>query len=178
ISSSLYDDFVRYTKYSSAAYQWRCPSPLGNKLVHFFSGSTHGFIARDEEREEIVVSFRGTLNAKDVITDIRFFKVLFDSPIITEPVYVHKGFLIAYKDVFDEVLATVKTQLEQFPTYSIVVTAGHSLGGAIASLVAAPLKSALPNVTLKLYTFGQPRAGNTEFARYVEKTLGLHNIFR
>lgn len=33
VSQSTYDDLVRYTKYSSAVYQWICPQPLGNKLV-------------------------------------------------------------------------------------------------------------------------------------------------
>jgi len=33
IPQSTYDDLVQYTKYSSAVYQWVCPSPLGNTLV-------------------------------------------------------------------------------------------------------------------------------------------------
>lgn len=33
VSQSLMDDFIRYTKYSSGAYQVVCPSPLGNTLV-------------------------------------------------------------------------------------------------------------------------------------------------
>lgn len=37
ISSSLYDDLVLYTKYSSAAYQLVCFSPLGNTRVQSVS---------------------------------------------------------------------------------------------------------------------------------------------
>lgn len=33
ISQTVYDNLVRYTKYSSAVYQWICPRPLGNPLV-------------------------------------------------------------------------------------------------------------------------------------------------
>lgn len=33
IAQSTYDDLVRYTKYSSGAYQLLCIKPLGNKLV-------------------------------------------------------------------------------------------------------------------------------------------------
>lgn len=33
ISQAIYDDLVRYTKYSSAVYQWICPKPLGNVMI-------------------------------------------------------------------------------------------------------------------------------------------------
>lgn len=33
IDQTTYDNLVRYTKYSSAVYQWICPAPLGNTLV-------------------------------------------------------------------------------------------------------------------------------------------------
>lgn len=33
IDQTTYNDLERYTKYSSAVYQWICPKPLGNTLV-------------------------------------------------------------------------------------------------------------------------------------------------
>lgn len=33
IEQQVYDNLVRYTKYSSAVYQKLCPRPLGNTLV-------------------------------------------------------------------------------------------------------------------------------------------------
>ena len=33
IEQQVYDDLVRYAKYSSAVYQQLCPRPLGNALV-------------------------------------------------------------------------------------------------------------------------------------------------
>lgn len=33
VDTPEFDDLVRYTKYSSAAYQKICPRPLGNALV-------------------------------------------------------------------------------------------------------------------------------------------------
>ncbi|KAJ7468306.1 lipase [Mycena galericulata] len=185
ISPSLYDDFVRYTRYSSAAYKYSykiyqklCHSPLGNTLIHTFErGRTQGFIARDDDRHEIVITFRGTFSLKDALTDIRFRKVLFESPSLTEEVYVHRGFMASYEDVADDVLATVTNELNRHPTHTVIRT-GHSLGGAIASIAAPLLKAALPDATIKLYTFGQPRVGDKKFAQFVEKTLGEDNIFR
>ncbi|KAJ7450088.1 lipase [Mycena galericulata] len=182
ISSALYDDFVLYTKYSSAAYQPFCRSPVGSTLVRSFErGRTQGFIARDSDREEIIVAFRGTFSLKDAVIDALVFLAPFVSPGITELVNVHTGFLKAYNNVVDDVLSIVKAQLADYPTYRVIVT-GHSLGGAIASLAAPSLKIALPDAAIKLYTFaddpGQPRVGDAKYARFVEDTIGIENIFR
>ncbi|KAJ6517373.1 Alpha/Beta hydrolase protein [Mycena vitilis] len=193
IPSSLYNEFDLYARYSSAAYlysNWAyrhmCKRPLGNKLVRYFEkGRTQGFIARDDKRQEIVVAFRGTFELKDFLADLKFRKAPFKSTgipkHIRELVYVHRGFLDAYNNVVNDVLAHVNEELEDFPSYSIVVT-GHSLGGAIAALAAPSIKnsiqSAHPNVGLKLYTFGQPRVGTPKFARYVEEIIGVDNIYR
>ncbi|KAF7335115.1 Alpha/beta-hydrolase [Mycena venus] len=178
ISSSLYDDLVLYTKYSSAVYQWNCPSPLGNTLVRSFSvGDTQGFIARDDDRKEIVVSFRGTSSLGNALTDVNIALVPFTSPGIAKSFNVHSGFLAAYNDVADIVLTTVEAQVAKFPKYSVVVT-GHSLGGALAALGAVSVKTALPSAALKLYTFGQPRTGDAQWAAFAESTIGVNNIFR
>ena len=50
VSQSLFDDFTRYAKYSSAAYQLLCPAPLGNTLV-VQVGSILLFIRRFEGDE-------------------------------------------------------------------------------------------------------------------------------
>ncbi|KAJ7214486.1 alpha/beta-hydrolase [Mycena pura] len=179
VPSSLYEEFVLYTKYSSAAYQLVCPRPLGKTLIQSFEvGRTQGFIARDADREEIVVSFRGTFSLKDAVTDAKVFLKPFVSPgIELNNVNVHHGFLDAYNNVAYDVLGTVRAELQKFPTYRVVVT-GHSLGGAIASLAAPSLKNALPNADIRLFTFGQPRVGNDKYARYVEDLIGVENIFR
>ncbi|KAJ7020909.1 alpha/beta-hydrolase [Mycena alexandri] len=177
ISSSLYDDLVRYTQYSSAAYQLLCPSPLGHTLVQSFSGGRHGFIARDDTRKEIVVSFRGSFSLADAATDLNILLVPFVSPRVTKTFNVHSGFLAAYNEVAEDILVTVEAQLAKYPKYSVVVT-GHSLGGALAALGASALKTALPTTAMKLYTFGQPRTGDAEFAAFAESTIGAENIFR
>ena len=66
---------------------------------------------------------------------------------------VHLGFLDAYNAVALDVLRIVQDQLVAHPSYRIIIT-GHSLGGAVAALGAISIKSALPGVPLKLFTFG------------------------
>ncbi|KAJ7118331.1 hypothetical protein C8R44DRAFT_878935 [Mycena epipterygia] len=109
-------------------------------LLQFSGGDTLGFIARDDTREEIVVSFCGTFSVADVATDVGLFLVPFVSPGINESFNVHSGFLSAYKDGADDVLSTFQAQYAQFPSYNIVVT-GHSLGGSLAALGAVSLKT-------------------------------------
>ncbi|KAJ3505829.1 hypothetical protein NLJ89_g7212 [Agrocybe chaxingu] len=180
IDQTTYDNLVRHTKYSSAVYQWICPRPLGNTLVDKFDKSgTQGFVIRDDSRKEIIVSFRGTFELKDAFVDLQIIM----RPLVSTGLtgvgdsYVHTGFLYAYNVVASDVLRIIKDQAAKYPSYTIIST-GHSLGGAVASLAAISIKSALPNANLKLYTFGQPRVGNAAFASYVESKIGTANIFR
>ncbi|KAJ7616927.1 alpha/beta-hydrolase [Mycena polygramma] len=180
ISPELYDDLVLYTKYSSAAYRRKCLNPLGNTLIKSFDRNrTRGFIARDDGRQEIIVAFRGTFSLEEAIIDAKIYLLPVDLPDrMPQPqTRVHRGFWNAYEDIGEDLFVIVRAELEKFPTYRVVVT-GDSLGGAIASIAAPLLKAALPDMMLKLYTFGQPRVGNGLFARYVEQKVGEENIFR
>ena len=74
---------------------------------------------------------------------------------------VHRGFYAEY----DKVIPGIKEALAKHNkkgTKTIWVT-GHSLGGAMAVLVAAELQ---PNGGL--HTFGQPRVGNAEFLKSLD----------
>ncbi|KAH9484947.1 putative feruloyl esterase A [Psilocybe cubensis] len=182
IDQTTYDNLVRYTKYSSAVYQWLCPKPLGNKLIDQFDVSgTQGFVARDDSRKEIVIAFRGTGELKDAFVDLQIIMKPLQITGLTTSVsgaQAHTGFQYAYNVAASTVLKTVKAQAAAYPTYTIVVT-GHSLGGAVAALAAVSIKAAVnPKAGLKLYTYGQPRTGNAAFATYVENTIGVNNIFR
>ncbi|KLO05078.1 alpha/beta-hydrolase [Schizopora paradoxa] len=184
ISQDLLDDFVRYTKYSSGAYQVLCPSPLGNTLVVQFSDlvtNTQGFIARDDSRKEIVVSYRGSLQAQDFLTDVDIILVPFSSQgvssVQTNGVTAHQGFLTAFNSVASVIISTVTEQLKQFPSYSLVST-GHSLGASLASLGGVSLAANFPGHPLKVFTFGQPRTGNPAYATMAENLIGVNNIFR
>ncbi|KAJ7841261.1 class 3-domain-containing protein [Mycena leptocephala] len=168
VSRSFYADLVLYAK-------WRCPSPLGNMLIRYPPPDRSMAAGR-------TALLRGTTNARKswcrswdvqlegLITDAR---ATLPGIIYNEEMLVHTGFLSAYKDVAHDVIATVTKELHRFPGHRIVVT-----GGAIASIAALLLKTALPSAALQLYTFGQPRVGTKKFARHVEDTIGVDNIFR
>jgi len=181
ISELTFHNLVRYTKYSSAAYQLVCLKPLGNELVQSFASvltGTRGFIARDDHRKEIIIAFRGSKELGNIITDAEIMLVPLESPgVDAGDACIHLGFQEAYNEVATNVLRVVGSQLNTHPEYTVIVV-GHSLGGAIASLCGLSVKANFPEEDVKIYTFGQPRTGNAPYAELVEQTLGRFNIFR
>lgn len=63
----------------------------------------------------------------------------------------------------------MQSLLDANPTYQVVTT-GHSLGGAIATLAAADMRSS--GYAVKLYTFGAPRVSSSELANYITSQSG------
>ncbi|KIJ41480.1 hypothetical protein M422DRAFT_255385 [Sphaerobolus stellatus SS14] len=182
-SQTVFNDLVFYFQYASSAYAPLCPSPNGNTLVTQFSNiatDTQGFIARDDNRKEIVVALRGTSSVQDAFTDIGILLTGLASPGVSPPsgTSVHSGFLLAYNSVADLIISTVKSQLQAHPGYNLV-TSGHSLGGALSSLAAVSLKNNFPSSQVTMYTYGkfptlesQPRTGNPTYAFWVNQLFG------
>lgn len=69
----------------------------------------------------------------------------------------------------------MQAQISAHPGYHPIV-AGHSLGGALASLSSASLVHYFPNLTS--YTLGQFRTGNPAYAAYINRILPYPNIYR
>ncbi|OJA16307.1 hypothetical protein AZE42_03374 [Rhizopogon vesiculosus] len=182
ISEEVYDELVRYTKYASGAYQTLCPRPMGNVLINKFIDvitSTQGFIARDDKRNELVVSFKGSREIASAIIDASLVLSQLHGPGLPKETgaHVHTGFLFAFISAGEHVLDTLRKQLEAYPQYGVAVC-GHSLGGAIACIAALSIRNSFPDIALRLFTFGQPRTGDAVFAELVEAMIGVDNIFR
>merc|ERR1719253_1400648 len=84
----------------------------------------------------------------------------------TAPVWkdclVHRGFQGALMAVYDEVVEAV-SEIQQSQCSSLWFT-GHSLGGAMATLLAAEYRVMYSELPIALCTFGSPRVGNERFA--------------
>ncbi len=117
----------------------------------------------------IIIAYKGTSNLKDFVTDAKAWrKHIKDSSI-------HIGFLQAHLSVILEVLSHVAS-MNGARDYQIkpgkpIFVFGHSLGGALAILCADQLERQGFRVQ-SVYTYGQPRVGDTQFCRDYNSRLG------
>ncbi|KAK3274666.1 hypothetical protein CYMTET_17158 [Cymbomonas tetramitiformis] len=122
----------------------------------------NGFVAWDPNSQRIIISFTGTdpLDIKNWIDDIGLIQTDFPC----SGCKVHKGFYDAYKSIEPQVLAALAHYRQGHPGTPVAVT-GHSLGAAQAVLCAFSLHLQHGITVSTMYTFGQPRVGNVEFAQ-------------
>eukprot|EP01018_Ginkgo_biloba_P019851 Gb_29405 [translate_table: standard] len=137
-------------------------------------------IWRDAQRQRLVIAFRGTEQArwKDLRTDLMLLPTGLNPERVggdfKEEVQVHSGFLSAYDSVRNRLLSFIKSSIcfvegekDKMSTWHIYVT-GHSLGGALATLLALELSSSQMAqcgcIIVTMYNFGSPRVGNKRFA--------------
>ncbi|XP_074322311.1 uncharacterized protein LOC141659372 isoform X1 [Apium graveolens] len=135
---------------------------------------------RDYSRKRLVIAFRGTeqVRWKDLRTDLMLVPTGLNPERIggdfKKEVQVHSGFLSAYDSVRTRILSLIKLATgyindggEQMSKWHVYVT-GHSLGGALATLLALELSSSQlakrGNISVTMYNFGSPRVGNRNFA--------------
>lgn len=136
-------------------------------------------IWRDSARRRLVVAFRGTEQSKwkDLLTDLMLLPAGMNPERLggefKQEVQVHGGFLNAYDSVRIRILMLIKVaigfdedHLESMFKWHVYVT-GHSLGGALATLLALELStSQLAKhgvISVTMYNFGSPRVGNRRF---------------
>ncbi|XP_073112069.1 uncharacterized protein [Elaeis guineensis] len=113
------------------------------------STDTQATIWRDSLRRRLVIAFRGTEQAKwkDLRTDLMLVPAGLNPERLggdfNQEVQVHSGFLNAYDSVRNRIITLIKDLIgssESMPKWHVYVT-GHSLGGALATLLALELSS-------------------------------------
>ncbi|XP_077226967.1 putative triglyceride lipase isoform X2 [Tasmannia lanceolata] len=150
------------------------------------STDTQVAIWRDFLRKKLVVAFRGTeqVRWKDLRTDLMLAPAGLNPERLggdfKEEIQVHSGFLSAYDSVRNRIMSLIKVSIgfvedhvETMTKWHVYVT-GHSLGGALATLLALELCSSqmakCGAISITMYNFGSPRVGNKRFAEvYNEK---------
>ncbi|MFJ4344928.1 lipase family protein [Pseudomonas sp. NPDC089401] len=129
--------------------------------IHFLD-DRGGFNATDTQAfavhtlDQILISVRGTSEfMADALRDADALQVKFDEG----EGRVHRGFYESAK----EALSFVDNYMAKFYTNQQIIICGHSLGGAVALLLAEMLRRKRQDLNIQLYTFGAPRAGDTTF---------------
>ena len=153
-----------YSLASAAELAYKDDSEIQNTVVKWGFDKFKFIKAEDgtecfimSNQEIIVVSFRGTTDTKDWIVDLdlKLIEGLFEGK-------VHSGFYTSLSNVWQQIKRTIAA-FRNNKEKSLWFT-GHSLGGALATLAVARFRAEDRPVD-GLYTFGQPRVGDRQFAR-------------
>jgi triacylglycerol lipase len=138
------------------------------KNFKFFDGkSTQAFIAGNEAM--IIIAFRGTEGkVEDIIADAKV-------KLVKGPAgSVHQGFNDALQEVWGDkaVSDDMRSCIKKFQDKNQSIWfCGHSLGAALATLATAEYVINDGGKVNGLYTIGQPRVGNDEFAARIDNAL-------
>ena len=127
---------------------------------------------RDVERKKIVLSIRGTLSARDVLTDLCCTAEAFlahsddvksdNATFNMETKFkarAHYGMLEAARGVAEVTKDIIKSELGKYPDYDLVVV-GHSLGGGTAAVLGSLWMNLFPGLTV--FAYGCPCVGPLE----------------
>ncbi|KXN68901.1 alpha/beta-hydrolase, partial [Conidiobolus coronatus NRRL 28638] len=171
-----------FMSYAGAAYcspnsiiNWNCANCKG-----YASGSTNsvylsapaanaaGYLTVNNKNKQIVIAYRGT---KDIFNWLYNIIVLYYPARLPYPylgAQIHFGFYTMANALYEQSKTAVQNAINQHPNYQLVFV-GHSLGGAIAEIVAFKLAqdNVINWINTSVYTYGQPRTGDLQFAQYV-----------
>ncbi|OIW28720.1 alpha/beta-hydrolase [Coniochaeta ligniaria NRRL 30616] len=176
IPETLYDRLVHFNAISQATYAGDlCFLPGLARVASILNTTTdiHGWVLRDDVAQELIVAFRGTLSETNLNTDENYTLANFDTLPSCSGCQVHGGYYLAWLSVIDQVQSLVNSQMTTLPTYSLIIT-GHSLGASLATLTAAQLSTAYPDLTV--FTYGEPRSGNPAFASFLDTTFSTSSV--
>ncbi len=139
-----------------------------------------GFVAQSEDGE-VVIALRGTEGIHEWVHDCHFHAVA--CPILQDAGYTEDGFTELYLSLrtgpeprapaLGESIATM-----QFPhPVTTVTVCGHSLGAALATLLAADLAANTQYTNVSLYTYASPRLGDARFVEVFQQLVpNAHRI--
>jgi predicted lipase len=157
--------FTRNLQLAASTYcdieKWNCVHCIDDiNIQKTIVAETNIIIGYDEVQEAQVVSFRGSSNIDNWISNI---KVEFVTPYNNKDIRVHKG-------LYEEYLLYKTAVIESLNNTNVVIS-GHSSGAALGMFLAYDIHNVY-NVTL--YTYGKPRIGNIHFAESVSESNITH----
>ncbi|KAJ3324468.1 hypothetical protein HDV06_006879 [Boothiomyces sp. JEL0866] len=192
VDSTTAANFALMMQYATAAYcpsttntkTWNCGVRCGGSTANTVITASHenyltgaaGYVGYNDDHQSIIVAVRGTANIQSAVQDIQLWQTPADMGGFTNSkapssALIHQGFKNTYLDLQPTIQSALSALVARYPSYNILFS-GHSLGGAVVSLAAMDTYNNL------VYTFGEPRVGNLDFANYIDSLPFASRIFR
>ncbi|XP_024890963.1 sn1-specific diacylglycerol lipase alpha isoform X2 [Temnothorax curvispinosus] len=127
---------------------------------HVDVGETPFYVALDYTKRKIVISIRGTLSMKDVLTDLNAEGEVLPLSPPREDWFGHKGMVqtaeyIRKKLLEEDIIGRARAKNSSRGTHQFgLILVGHSLGAGTAAILAILLKQDYPD--LMCFSFGPP----------------------
>jgi pimeloyl-ACP methyl ester carboxylesterase len=135
-------------------------------------GSDTQVVCQESIHHGIEIVVRGTISIWDVPTNVKCWQSKMPTCNRDDFGSVHYGFLTAALDVIKPIRSWLTSA--PFPINTPVVITGHSMGGAIATILAPMISDLTGNCVV--VTFGSPRVGDAAFKEAFHATDGIHHI--
>ncbi|KAJ5621074.1 hypothetical protein N7510_005058 [Penicillium lagena] len=192
VPSDTLDELMLFAQYSAASYcsnniassasalscaAGNCPEVQTANAVPLYAfddstqyGDVAGFLAADSTNKLLVLSFRGSRTISTWIANLNFD---LSNSTLCSGCEVHTGFWESWETVAATLTSEIDSAMKTYPGYTLVLT-GHSFGAALAVLGGTALRNA--GYTPSLYTYGEPRVGNTALATYITNQGSLWRV--
>ncbi|EGR27815.1 lipase family protein, putative [Ichthyophthirius multifiliis] len=165
---------------------WNCANacnkfPYKLQDVFIFTNKTlesRGLIGYWQEKEAIVLSFRGTLPwlLKNWIEDLDVFKITYEE--CDNQCEIHRGFEQTFNVIKAQLIENFIFLKQKYPNSKIFIT-GHSLGGAMSNLAVPIIYRLNQNKPIDyFYNFGSPRVGDENYVEWFERIQQQYIINR
>ena len=126
-----------------------------------------------KDPETLYISIRGTKGKTDILTDLDIDCVSHPDWAPSGNVKVHEGFLKRSLDILDKLETAINHQRvdQGCPIPKKIILTGHSLGGALSSLVHIELvrRESFHGINIGNITFGAPLFGNMAWRSELKK---------
>ena len=146
-----------------------------NNVKNPFSFSYNWVLLKSDKFKKYIIAVPGTREKLQLVLEAVGSGL--DSYNDDENIKISHYFLSLYNNFKEDLFSASNiNEIKSHSNYQVIVT-GHSLGGAVASIIAFAIKKEkIFTNNLVLITYGQPRTGNYYFADYV--TENVNKIFR
>jgi predicted lipase len=139
-----------------------------------------GLICQVAQAGDVVIAIRGTEGTLEWIHDAEFCQV--PCPFLVGAGHTEDGFTAMYESLRTGAAANSPTVVSALATLSYphpvssVTICGHSLGGALATLLALDVAANTAFKNPAVYTYGSPRTGDSLFASTFDQVV--NNSYR